>query len=79
MNRSLSLKPVTKMFRLQTLEGIDVQRGMIELNPAFLSLYGTLLTGYKPPAELEVNECSRMDITLSGGMKSATYVIVRVQ
>jgi hypothetical protein len=79
MNRSLSIKPVTPKFRLQTLEGVDVRGGEIELNQDFLRLYGTLLTGYKPLVELQVNECSRMAITLSSDVKSATYVIVRVQ
>lgn len=65
-----------KRFRLQTEDGKDVLGGEVPLGNAYISAYGSLREGDKPPAELEVDELCRKTYALSG-QRPTTYVIVR--
>lgn len=65
-----------KRFRLQTESGEDVLGGEVGLGNAYVSAYGRLRRGDKPPSELEVDESCRKTYSLSG-QGATTYVIVR--
>jgi hypothetical protein len=69
---------MAKKFRLQDVEGRDVMGGLLELGNAYVSAYGELMPGSRPPDELEVDEFCKKEYALSG-QKATVYVLVRVE